>query len=89
MLNFLFQSAAAVIFKTAMCYINNRLDDQGLWFKQLIAYHDEVQLEICKEDAVEIQTVVEQSWIDAGEYWAITCPTTGESKVGGSWAECH
>ena len=89
LLNSLLQAAATVVFKTGLCMINNTLRWKGLWYKQLIAYHDEVQLEVRKEDADAVGKIVLSSWEQAGERWGMRVPIVGEIKTGNSWAETH
>jgi len=89
LINFLFQSAATIVFKKALVLMNEGLDRASIDWKQLIAYHDEAQLEICEKDVDIVSEVVQHSVQAAGEYYNLTVPIECDIKVGRNWADCH
>ncbi|NOR58443.1 MAG: hypothetical protein GQ474_07970 [Sulfurimonas sp.] len=86
-LNFLFQSAAAIVFKRAIVILNKKLE--GVDYKRLITYHDECQEEARPEDVDYIIEQVIAACKEAGEYYNLHVPIECEAKTGKNWAECH
>lgn len=51
--------------------------------------HDEFQIEVVSEDAERVGKLAVQSIEEAGRYYNLRCPTTGEYKIGNSWKDTH
>ena len=88
-LNFLLQSAGAIVAKRAWAIFNDKAKEQGLEYHQLGLIHDEAQIECAPEDADTIGNLLVESMEATTEYYNMNCPITGEYKVGNSWAETH
>jgi len=86
-LNYLLQSSAGVIAKRWMHLTNNQLAPMKA--KQLAFVHDELQYECPPESALELQQLLEQSAIQAGEYYGLRIPIAAEAKQGANWSEVH
>lgn len=86
-LNFLLQSAEAVLMKKALviAYCNMRHLDARF----ILNVHDEVQLDCDPAIAEEAGEIVRQAIIEAGEFFELRCPMDGEYKVGTNWSHCH
>ena len=89
MLNFLFQSAAAIVFKRAIVLMNQKLDKEKVFYKQLVTYHDEAELELDPKDVDEVKQIVYSSVKEAGEFYSLHVPIEADIKTGRSWAEVH
>ncbi len=86
-LNFLLQSAGAIIAKRAWVIFHALA--LHLDYKQLGVIHDEIQIECSPEDADEIGSLVVKAMEQTTDYYKLNCPITGEYKIGRSWNETH
>lgn len=93
-LNYLIQSAGAVVVKRATVIFRQLMESQGwpmgdaCW--SLVAHsHDEFQTECLEIDAKRVASTAVTSIVVAGEYYNLRCPLTGEAKIGNNWAETH
>ena len=85
-LNFLLQSAGAIIAKRAWVIFH---DSCKLPYRQLGVIHDEIQIECDAEHADAIGKQVVQAMKDTTEYYNLCCPMDGEYSIGGSWNDTH
>ena len=88
-LNFLLQSAGAVVMKKALVILHEKLTDQKIWFKIVANVHDEWQIETTEDKANEIGELGRLAIKEAGEWFNMNCPLDGDYKVGSTWAETH
>ena len=51
--------------------------------------HDEWQMEVKAEDAERLGRMAVRAIEEAGRYYNLKCPTTGEFNVGSNWRETH
>ena len=86
-LNFLLQSAGAIIAKRAWVIFHALA--LHLDYKQLGVIHDEIQIECSPEDADEIGSLVVKAMEQTTDYYKLNCPITGEYKIGRSWNDTH
>jgi DNA polymerase I-like protein with 3'-5' exonuclease and polymerase domains len=86
-LNFLLQSAGAIISKRAWVIFHSLA--LHLEYRQLGVIHDEIQLECSPDDADEIGSLVVKAMEQTTDYYKLNCPITGEYKIGRSWNETH
>lgn len=92
-LNTLLQSAGAVLMKLATVIFHWEAQKVGLIYGtdyvQIAHVHDEAQF-LARPDKAELvgQTFVRAIEL-AGKHFGFVCPTTGEFKIGPSWAETH
>lgn len=92
-LNFLLQSAEAIIMKEATIILHRKARERG-WvhgkhFRQVAHVHDEIQSEVLPDIAQEFGALVVKSIVEAGLSLDFRCPLAGEFKPGKNWAECH
>lgn len=85
-LNFLLQSAGAIIAKRAWVIFHQNCT---LPFKQLGVIHDEIQIECDPQDADTIGKEIVKAMEATTDYYKLNCPITGEYGVGGSWNDTH
>lgn len=88
-LNTLLQSCGSICVKYAQNYMNQEIRRQGLRARQVISYHDEVQLEASPEDAQLAGRLFVDGLREAAKYFELKCPLDGEVKIGKNWAETH
>ncbi len=89
LLNSLFQSAAAIIFKQWLILCCDALDAAGLDIELIISYHDEIQLR-CHEDDVEVAIpIIERTCSEAGEMLGVRVPIKADVMVGMNWFQTH
>jgi DNA polymerase I-like protein with 3'-5' exonuclease and polymerase domains len=86
-LNFLLQSAGAIIAKRAWEIFHILADDFD--YKQLGVIHDEIQLECRPEDAEAIGYLIVDAMEVTTEYYKLNCPMTGTFKIGRNWNDTH
>jgi DNA polymerase I-like protein with 3'-5' exonuclease and polymerase domains len=86
-LNFLLQSAGAIISKRAWEIFHILADDFD--YKQLGVIHDEIQIECNPEDAEAIGYLIVDSMKVTTEYYKLNCPITGTFKIGRNWNDTH
>ncbi len=88
-LNFLLQSAGAIISKRAWELFNNMAEYEGFKYKQLGVIHDEIQIECSPNDAEAIGYLIVDAMEMTTEYYKLNCPITGDFKIGRSWNDTH
>lgn len=92
-LNFLCQSAGAIICKQWVVTFHQMLRDRGYCngvdYQQVAFVHDEVQV-LCREGLGEtIGSLCIEAIQKAGEIVKLRLPLSGEFKVGKSWSDTH
>jgi DNA polymerase I-like protein with 3'-5' exonuclease and polymerase domains len=96
-LNTLFQGGAAIVFKHWMRLCDDWIQEHNAKLPscqvhQMIAYHDELQFELCSGDttlAEEVASNLADLASEAGRILKIKVPIAAEYKIGTNWAECH
>jgi len=88
-LNFLLQSAGAIVMKQALVILDRLLKENNIWYKFVANVHDEWQIETTSEHANLVGKLGVQAIIEAGEYFNMNCPLDGEYRIGNNWAETH
>lgn len=86
-LNFLLQSAGAIIAKRAWVIFHELTTH--LEYLQLGVIHDEIQIECNPEDAEEIGQLAVKAMELTTDYYKLNCPMSGEYKIGRSWNDTH
>lgn len=92
-LNFLLQSAGAIICKQWIVQFHEDLLEagyvEGVDFAQILWVHDEVQLQCRPEIAEDIKRRIIAAIPKVGAYYDFRVPLTGDGAIGMSWAETH
>ena len=86
-LNSLIQSCAAIVMKTALVILWEKLKDKDAFVVANI--HDEFQIETNQELAEEVGQIAVKAIQEAGEQLKLRVPLAAEYKVGKNWAETH
>lgn len=88
-LNTLLQGAGAILMKVFLCLFYRALVEGKFFFRFVANVHDEVQMEIRREDVDTIGALAVQCMITAGEVLELRCPVTGEYHFGANWSDTH
>lgn len=88
-LNFLCQSAGAIVMKQALVIMFDQFREEGLDVLPLLNVHDEVQLSCRPEEAERVGQIAADSIRLAGEHFNFRCPLAGDYDIGLNWAETH
>lgn len=87
--NTLLQGAGAIVMKQAMVILYKDLTKRKIPFKLVANVHDEWQIEVPEQYAVEVGKSGVRAIEAAGVVFNMNCPLTGEYKVGNNWKETH
>ena len=92
-LNYLLQSAGAIVCKRWNVITYQQLNDLGYqWdidYQWLGWIHDEIQLAVKPHLISDAKFQLEWAIVQAGEYYNLKVPLASEAKDGSSWADCH
>ena len=92
-LNYLLQSAGAIISKRWVVAGQDMLDGAGLTYDHdytRCAYvHDEQQFSVIPSEADHVAKLIEASALKAGEYYNFRVPITASADIGPTWASTH
>mgnify|MGYP001376270712 FL=1 len=92
-LNYLLQSAGAIISKRWVVVSQDMLDTAGLTYDHdytRCAYvHDEQQFSVLPSEAQNVVDLVEAAALKAGEYYNFRVPITAAGDIGDNWAATH
>ena len=88
-LNSLLQGAGAIVMKKALVILDEKLRNEGVFYKFTANVHDEWQIETKPEFAELVGKSAVQSIKEAGLAYNLRCPLDGEYKIGTSWKETH
>ncbi len=89
LLCYLLQCAEAVLMKVALCILIDWIEQERLDARLVCIYHDEYNFMVKREHAERVKFLSEKAIEKAGEILNVSVPTTGEGKIGNSWAEVH
>jgi DNA polymerase-1 len=81
------QGGEAVVMKQALIFTRERACH--LDWRQLMVVHDEIQSQVLKTQADELGKLQIQAMADAGVFFDLRCPISGEYRVGNNWSETH
>jgi DNA polymerase I-like protein with 3'-5' exonuclease and polymerase domains len=92
-LNYLLQSAGAIVTKRWGVIAGNMIIEAGLQYEvdyQWLSYiHDEWNLAVVPAHVDTVKGILEWSIQDAGHYYKLKVPLNSEAKDGSNWAEVH
>ena len=92
-LNYLLQSAGAIISKRWVVVAQDMFDSAGLTYNvdyTRCAYvHDEQQLSVVPQEVDRIKMLLENSAPEAGRYYNFRVPITASADHGDTWASTH
>jgi DNA polymerase-1 len=88
-LNYLLQSAEAIVMKVVFVLINQKIKELGIDAMQVGAIHDEGQYDVHPKDVERLGKVCIESIAEAGKILGFVTPLTGDFKYGPNWASTH
>ena len=88
-LNTKLQSAGAILMKRALIILHKKLKCGIIQAHYVANVHDEWQIEVEEEDADRVGRMGVEAIKEAGLYYNLRCPTSGEYKIGNTWKETH
>ena len=92
-LNYLLQSAGAIISKRWVVVGQDLLDEAGLTYDRdytRCAYvHDEVQLSVVPQEVDRVKELLENAAPIAGQYYRFRVPIAASADSGSNWADTH
>ena len=92
-LNYLLQSAGAILSKRWCLVGQQLLDDAGLTYDRdytRCAYvHDEQQFSVLPQEAERVRDLIVKAAPMAGDYYNFRVPITAAGDIGQSWADTH
>ena len=80
------QGSAADIMKIAMVEIYRRFREEGIRSKMILQVHDEVIVDMLKEEQERVVTIVKESMEGAA---ALSIPLISEAGIGENWLQAH
>jgi DNA polymerase I len=88
-LNTLLQGAGAIVMKQALVILDSYLRKNKLDAKFVANVHDEWQIEVREDQAEQVGKLGVQAIEEAGKFFDLRCPLTGEYNVGKTWGDTH
>ena len=91
-LNTFTQGNSAILFKHWMIQVRKARLRSTQRIEQIIAYHDELQLEMFSSDLALAEIFgkkTEELATEAGKFFNLNVPVNAEAKCGFTWADCH
>lgn len=88
-LNTLLQSAGAIVMKKALILLDKKIKAATIDARFVVNVHDEFQLEVEEGKEEEVGKMAVAAIEEAGAYFNLRCPLTGEWNVGLNWRETH
>ena len=88
-LNTLLQGAGAIVMKKALTILHKKLKYAKIDARFCANVHDEWQLEVPRHLGKAAGMLAVESIEEAGRYFNMRCPLTGEYNVGNNWKETH
>jgi DNA polymerase I-like protein with 3'-5' exonuclease and polymerase domains len=91
-LNYLLQSAGAIVCKNWVVESYKRIDAQltlGVHYTPLGFIHDEIQVAVTPDWVEIVEKMLTKSIVTVGESFKLNVPLAAEAKHGNSWADCH
>lgn len=93
-LNFLLQSAGAVVMKKALILLHHELTTTTQWalgreYAFVANIHDEFQAEVIPKHSETYGKMAVHAIKRAGKELKMNCPLDGEYKIGRTWADTH
>lgn len=85
-LNALLQANGSIVTKRAMVIAHDKIKELNLIGRQTVYYHDEYLWETIPEHADLLGRTLIDSMKEAGEYYKLNIPISGEFAIGNSWA---
>ena len=80
------QGSAADIMKIAMIEIYRRFQQEGIRSKMILQVHDEVIVDMLKEEQERVVAIVKEAMESAAQ---LSIPLISDAGIGTNWLEAH
>lgn len=88
-LNTLLQGAGAIVMKKALIILDNAIKSAKIDAHFVANVHDEWQIEVKQGFEETVGTMAVNAIEEAGRFYGLRCPLTGEWNAGLTWKETH
>ena len=88
-LNYLIQSCEACLMKRTWVRIAEQFEEEGIEFKQLLGYHDEVSYEINDADVDRAIEIIKHWFSEAPKEYGVDLMEAGDILTGRNYYEVH
>ena len=88
-LNTLLQGGGAIIMKTALVLLDNKIKELKLNARFVANIHDEWQIEVIEHQAEQVGKLGGEALVETATVLNMVCPLDGEYKIGDNWSETH
>ena len=88
-LNYLLQSAGAVICKLWCIRTNELLQEAGIDYWPMAFVHDELQLSVSPDQVKDAEFLITTAMKDVEHQLKFRCALDSEAQHGDTWADCH
>jgi len=88
-LNYLLQSAGALVMKRALVMLYDNAKAHGIDFKLVLNIHDEIQAEVAHGSEDTFGKLAVDAIVKAGEYYNLRCPLDAKYEIGHNWGLTH
>lgn len=88
-LNYLLQSAGAIICKLWYIRTNELLQEAGIDYWPMAFVHDELQLSVAPDRVNDAELLITAAMKDVEHQLKFKCALDSEAQHGASWADCH
>lgn len=88
-LNYLIQSAEAIVMKATVLMIDQELTKAGIEFKHILFYHDEHTVEVNEQDAERTKEIIMKCFEEAPKEFGVNIMVCGDCNIGKNYYEVH
>jgi DNA polymerase I-like protein with 3'-5' exonuclease and polymerase domains len=88
-LNYLIQSAEAIIMKATVVMLDKKLKEAGIEFNHLLFYHDEWNGEVKENQAKHAREIIIECFEAAPKAYGIPFMTCGDCNIGNDYFQVH
>ena len=88
-LNYLLQSAGAVICKQWLLRSYELLDEAGIDYYPLAFVHDELQISVPPDQVTQAEFLITSAMKDVHHHLKFRCELDSEAQHGNNWSDCH
>jgi DNA polymerase-1 len=88
-LNWLCQSAGAIVCKIWLVKANEHLREANIDYFQMGFIHDEMQFSVHPDHAEKAASIITKAIKHVAKYVPVKCELDAEAQIGNTWADCH
>lgn len=88
-LNYLVQGAEAVVMKATVSMLWRMMKEEGLRFRMLLFYHDEVNIEVHDDDVDRAKEIITYCFEEAPKEFGVDIMVAGAVESGKNYFDVH